>query len=170
MRQKLISFEWIYFFFARFLSVDFQASSSTPLEPPYWRWAVCGKPSVIPRKDKLGEHFLKKAYSLMEKTWCRSEFWFHLFPSSWFVTLGIHVWIRCTVSSWMTWEPTYKKLIRLGMNFQHWVTAHMVLFGSTVNSWKVHENPSSKHMSRCIPYWNWMDFKRLLWISMNFLQ
>jgi len=81
------------YFLPDFLSVDFQASSSTPLEPPYWRWAVCGKPSVFPRKDKLGEIFLKKTYSLMEQNWCCSEFWFHLFRSSCFVTLGIHIWI-----------------------------------------------------------------------------
>ena len=28
---------------------------------------------------------------------------------------------------------------------------------------------ASKHMSRCISYWNWMDFKRFPWIFMEFL-
>ena len=131
-----------------------------------WRWAICGKPSVIPKEGQMGEEFIWRKYSLMEKNWCCCEFWFQLyqlFPSS-FVTLGIHTWI--------VWEPTYEtrigaKPIRLGTNFQNgnWVTAHMVLFGSTVishglrgKSMKIH------HRNR------WADGFPIetLWISKEF--
>ena len=50
----------------------------------------------------------------MEKNWCCREFWFHLFPSSCFVTLGIHIWIIGIQS-----DSSYHKLLNdLGANLE----------------------------------------------------